>query len=161
MYDRAAILGGEWWRAFTGQWVHFSASHLFWNLLIVVPAGVWAERLEPRRARALFLVAPVLIGAALTECVPDLIRYAGLSGVAAAMLAFLAAAQLKAGTKDRWFWVVVLVVLGLKIAAELLLTTPVLTQVPDSAIRSVPLAHVAGVVAALLVLNFRRRRAKR
>jgi len=40
LYDRTAILRGEWWRLWTGHWVHFSFSHLAWNLAVLLGAGL-------------------------------------------------------------------------------------------------------------------------
>src|SRR5687767_10962338 len=39
VYDREAILSGEFWRMFTGQYVHLSTSHLIYNLLGLGLAG--------------------------------------------------------------------------------------------------------------------------
>ena len=35
VYDRSAILTGELWRLVTGHWVHFSASHLFYDVTVL------------------------------------------------------------------------------------------------------------------------------
>jgi rhomboid family GlyGly-CTERM serine protease len=158
-FDRLQVMDGEWWRLVTGHWVHFSPSHLFWNLAVLVPAGAWAERLAPVRTRVLFLLAPAVIGAVLFAADPALLHYAGLSGVAAAVLAMLAWTQLSAGHADRWFWRAVLAVLAVKIAAELLLGQPAFARFAGSSVRPVPLAHLAGVVCAGVV-HFARRRKK-
>ncbi len=150
-YDRLQVLDGQWWRMLTGHWVHFSVSHLLWNLAVLVPAGAWVERLSPRRTRVLFVVAPAVIGGSLLAADPTLLRYAGLSGIAAAVLALLAFTQLSAGHADRWFWRTVLGLLAVKIAAELWLGRPALAHFADSSIRPVPLAHLAGVACAAAV----------
>lgn len=155
-FDRARIAEGEWWRALTGHWVHFSGSHLAWNLALFVPAGVWAERLLPARTRALLAISPFVIGFSLFGLLPALERYAGLSGIAAGLLAFLSLAQLRIAEKDRWFWWSVLVLMALKIATEAVLASPLLAQFPDPTVRSVPLAHLAGVVTGVGVLYGRR-----
>lgn len=158
VWDRSRILEGQWWRVITGQLVHFSPSHLLWNLAVLLPAGIWSERLEPVRARLLYLVGSLVIGFALLAFEPHLLRYGGLSGLAAAMLAFLALAQLRTETADRWFWRLVLALLALKIVAEVILASPLLAHIPDPAVRSVPLAHLGGIVAALFTLHARPRR---
>jgi rhomboid family GlyGly-CTERM serine protease len=159
-FDRLQVMDGEWWRLVTAHWVHFGVSQLCWNLVVLVPAGVWVERLAPVRTRVLFLLAPVVIGAALFAADPTLLHYAGLSGMTAAILALLAFTQLSAAHADRWFWRAVLAVLGVKIAAELLLMDPALARFSDASVRPVPLAHLAGVVCAGAVHNARRRREK-
>lgn len=151
IYDRTKVLRGEWWRLFTGHWVHFSASHLWWNLAVLVPAGAWVERLVPARARVLFGLAPVVIGVVLFAADPALQQYAGLSGVAAGVLALLALTQLAAGAADRWFWWAVLGLIAVKIVAELMFGQPALARFADTAIRPVPLAHLAGVACGSMV----------
>ena len=42
IYDRALLLHGEIWRAWTAHVVHFGSSHLFWNLAVFLAAGCWA-----------------------------------------------------------------------------------------------------------------------
>jgi rhomboid family GlyGly-CTERM serine protease len=161
VFDRLLIRNGEWWRVLTSHWVHFSPGHLFWNLAVLVPAGGWAERLQPARTRVFYVISPLLIGAALYGLEPNLVRYAGLSGMAAGALALLALAQLGAGAEDRWFWRTVLALLALKIVAEVAVASPLLAHFPDPGMRSVPLSHVAGVVAGIMALYGRRRRSGR
>ena len=151
VFERAAIRQGEWWRLWTGNWVHFSSSHLLWNLVVLVPAGIWVERLAPARARFLLLLAPAVIGGAILVIEPALQRYGGLSGVAAGVLALLAIEQLARGAADRWFWWAVLVLLAAKIVGEMVAGHALFAQFNDLVLRTVPLAHVAGVVSALAV----------
>lgn len=157
VYERSLILQGEWWRCATGNWVHFSGSHLFWNLAVLVPVGIWLERSWPFRARLFLIVAPVAIGLALLAIDPGLSRYGGLSGVTAGMLALLALTQLAAGPNDRWFWRAVLGLLALKIVAEMLVERPYFARFVEGDVYAVPLAHLTGVFCAC-ALHFRRRR---
>jgi rhomboid family GlyGly-CTERM serine protease len=161
VYDRLRIHDGEWWRVFTGAWVHFSSSHLLWNLAVLVPAGIWCERLAPGRTRWLLLLAPVVIGGIVYAAEPGLERFAGLSGVASAMLTLLAVTQLRLSDSDRWFWRAVLALLALKVAAEAIRASPVLAHFPDPGMRSVALAHLAGIGFALVVHAVRRGRRSR
>ncbi len=165
LYERAAILNGEYWRLWTGHLVHFGQSHLFWNLTIFALASCWAERLAPARARLLLALAPGVIGLALLALDPALRTYGGLSGVAAAQLAFLAFTQLAlnpangpGAASDRWFWRAVLALLLLKIAVEFAADQPFFARFA-SGVRSVPLAHLAGFLVASTVHRSRRRRA--
>jgi rhomboid family GlyGly-CTERM serine protease len=166
---------GEYWRLWTGHFVHFGWSHLLWNLAVFAVAGSWAERVAPRRARVLLIVAPPIIGVALFGLDPELGFYGGLSGVTAAMLTFLAFAQLariaeteaaavvvvagaearSAAPSDRWFWRTVLALIILKIAAEFAVSSPLLARFASEGIQPVPLAHLAGVLAATYVQRLR------
>ncbi|MDB6127359.1 MAG: Rhomboid family protein, partial [Verrucomicrobia bacterium] len=113
IFDRTAILHGAAWRVWTGNVVHFGPSHLLWNLAVFVPAGIWLERITPRAARCLLALSPALVGATMLVFQPTLDRYAGLSGVAAGVLALLAFTQLTRPRGDHWFWWSVLVLLAL------------------------------------------------
>jgi len=157
VFERTRILQGEAWRLWTGNWVHFSPSHLWWNLAVLLPAGIWAERLAPERTRRFFLFAPFIIGGTLLLVDPALARYGGLSGLAAGLLVLLALEQISHGAPDRWFWWAVLALLGLKVAVELSADRTLLARFSDPALHPAPLAHVAGIFAALLG-RFRRRR---
>ncbi len=156
-YERDAVRHGEWWRLWTSHFVHFGASHLIWNLAVLLPAAAWSERLSPQRARLLLLLGPGFIGGALYILDPALQRYAGLSGVAAALLAFLALTQLSRGTSDRWFWAAVLLLLAVKVIAEFLAERPLFARFVEPGAYPVPLAHLVGIMAAGAAHTFGRR----
>ena len=163
LYDRAAVVQGDYWRLWTGHLVHFGPSHLFWNLLVFALASIWVERLAPARTRLLLALAPGVIGLALLALDPVLEIYGGLSGLAAAMLAFLALTQLaqKSGaprpTSDRWFWRGVLALILIKIAVEFAVEQPLFARFAPSGVRPVPLAHLMGFLTASLVHRRRSR----
>lgn len=160
-WDRLQILSGEWWRVLTGNWVHLDRSRLWWNVAVLLPAGVWAEYVQPWRARALYLIAPLIVGGALYTLEPQLIRFGGLSGVATAFVVFLALAQLKITDTDRWFWRLVLALVALKIITEVLLASRVFAHYSDPTMRATALSHVAGAAAGVIALGARRRRRRK
>ena len=157
IYDRTRILTGEAWRLWTGHWVHLSAAQCCWNLAVLVPAGAWAERIAPQRTRLLLALGPGIISGVLLAFDPALARYAGLSGLAAGLLALLSFTQLSAKDADRWFWWSTLGLLAAKIGVESFVTQPLFAPYADPAVPAVPLAHVAGVATAG-VLHVARRR---
>ena len=182
LYERAAILRGEYWRLWTGHLVHFGASHLGWNLAVLAVAGIWCERLAPGRTRVLLALAPGVIGVGLYGLEPRLITYGGLSGLATALLTFLAYTQLArlaapvpaigsaptaptpapdaasapASPSDRWFWRAVLALIILKTAAEFAVEQPFFARYAPAGIRAVPLAHLLGILAATVIHRRRR-----
>jgi rhomboid family GlyGly-CTERM serine protease len=158
LYERPAILQGEIWRLWTGHWVHFSGAHLFWNLAVLLPAGIWAEQLAPKAFRILCFLSAGIIGATLLAFDPMLTRYGGLSGIAAAALAFLALTRFSARAGDRWFWRGVLVLLALKVGIDLSAHHSLLAHLEESGIQTVPLAHLGGILSAVVVHAFRHRR---
>lgn len=81
-YQWSAVQQGEWWRLFTGHWVHIDHWHLAVNL-----AGVWLIWLwcgpgfGPGRWLLTTLVCSLTIGAGLYLLDPDVAWYRGFSGV--------------------------------------------------------------------------------
>jgi rhomboid family GlyGly-CTERM serine protease len=162
LLERAAVQRGELWRWWTGQFVHFGASHLGWNLAVFIVAGGWVERVDAARARIYFALAPAVIGAVLLGFDPALERYGGLSGLTAGAVALLAIMQLgrdeEAARDDRWFWIAVLVLLAAKIGAEFFREQAVFARFGSNDVHVVPLAHLAGVACAAVVYFSRRKR---
>lgn len=151
IYDRHLIFAGQLWRLWTGHLVHFGRSHIFWDLCVFVPAGIWLERLHPRIARWFLAASPVFISALLLLCDPTLERYGGLSGVATGVLVLLACCRLRGGPNEPpWFWIAVLVLVAVKIGLELFSGTTLLVS-GFTTVRNVPLAHVGGALAAVLL----------
>jgi rhomboid family GlyGly-CTERM serine protease len=81
-YDRSALAGGEVWRIVTAHLVHLNAVHLLLNLLglLLLCELQWGE-LPLRHGFGLFVFSAVAISAALWWLHPELLWYAGLSGV--------------------------------------------------------------------------------
>ena len=168
LYERADIIRGQYWRLWTGHLVHFGASHLGWNLAVFAVAAIWSERLAPGRTRVLLALVPGVIGVGLYGLEPRLVTYGGLSGLATAVLTFLAYTQLArlaapapssapaadsdpASASDRWFWRAVLALVLLKTAAEFAVEQPFFARYAPAGIRAVPLAHLLGILAATVI----------
>ncbi|MBI2515985.1 MAG: rhombosortase [Opitutae bacterium] len=149
-YRRDALVGGELWRAWTDHLAHFGASHLFWNLLLFLPTGVWLERNQPWLFRAYLFFSAPLISAVLYFVQPDLLAYRGLSGLAAGMLVLLSCWQLSCGSRreSSWFWFLVLTLLAGKIICELITGNALLASDLQD-VGPVPMAHVSGGGTAL------------
>jgi rhomboid family GlyGly-CTERM serine protease len=149
IYDRKLIFQGEFWRMWTGHVVHFGLSHFTWNLAVFVPSGWWLERLWPKTTRWYYAVSPLVTSVAMLALDPTLTRYAGLSGLATGMLVLLAALQLgRRAEEPAWFWVSVLLLVAIKIGVELFTGAPVFVS-GFGDIRTVPLAHIFGIVCAV------------
>ena len=150
-YDRTAILRGEFWRLWTGHLVHFSASHLGWDLLAAAFAGAWIERAQFRGGRWLWILAPPVISLILLIGDPALERYGGLSGMATAAVVFACLGELRRPDARRGFWQAMLALVALKVGWEFLTGETIFAHFDSIAVRAVPLSHAAGVVAALRV----------
>ena len=161
VYDRAKIMGGEFWRLLTGHWVHFSGSHLFWNLAVLFPAGVWLERLNPTALRWTLVLSPLAISLALLAFDPSLVRYAGISGVASGVLVALAVDSLCTQSGARRWWLAVLVFFAVKVAVEAHNGgQPLNPELVAQGVRSVPLAHVVGAAVGTSAVLLNRARKK-
>ncbi len=151
VYDRTAILSGEVWRLLTGNWVHFSATHLLYDLLALGIAGWIIERRGYPYFGLLCVLAAVGISAALLAGSPEVQSYGGLSGVATGAIVYLALHGLKEPGPWRWICLAVLVLTAGKVLLESVtgrLTFAAVDRVPFV---PVPLSHlVGGLTAALL-----------
>ena len=150
LYQRQEIFAGELWRVATGHFVHFGASHLAWNALVVLVAGSWAETLAPGRVRFYWVTAPVAIGLTLLALDPALATYGGLSGVATGLVVLLAAELWRRGGRDRAWAAALFGLTALKLFADTRGFGGVV-RYADETIRTVPLAHAAGAVWAAAV----------
>lgn len=149
LYERTAILHGEWWRLWTCHWVHFSMSHLAWNLVVLLGAGAWLERRHPGLVIAYTLLGAPLISLTLLLGEPAMQTYGGLSGIATGVVVLLALTELGRHGRDRAWWWGLLILVAAKIAFDATQTEPLLAGFGTQAVRSSVLAHAAGAAAAL------------
>ena len=162
VFDRAAILDGEWWRLATGPLVHFSFGHLVWDVLVFVAAGwaiAWSGFPRFGWVCAWAFVAPGLLFLATT---PELARYGGLSGPAMAAVAYLSLHH-AVGTKVRSARVLWLAMLGATVAKtgwEVAYGSTLFVATEGPAWRVVPAAHLVGILGALLVFAWTWREAR-
>ena len=150
LYERSAILNGEWWRIGTGNFAHFSGSHLGWNLVVLIPTGLWLESLWPRLARSFLALSPWVVGLALLGFEPRLETYAGLSGVVIGLVTLLGLQLRRHSPQDRWWANALLLLVLIKLAAEGVKGGPLFARFTDHAIGVAFIAHLAGVLSALL-----------
>lgn len=157
-YLRESLFAGELWRLWTGHAVHFSSSHLWWNLAVFVPSAAWLERLDPRGGRVFLLVAAPALSLFLLAFDPLLLRYGGLSGLATGTLVLLATLQLsrRDPREPAWFWWGVLAVVAAKLGTEHFTQAPLLASNMGD-VRTVPLAHLGGALLAAAAWLWRRR----
>ena len=81
-YDRIAILHGQWWRLFTGNFVHLGWSHLWLNLAGWVLVWLLFKAQMPLKTWFVSTVFCGLgVGLGLLWGAPDLSWYVGLSGL--------------------------------------------------------------------------------
>lgn len=145
VFDRSAIAAGEVHRLLTGHWVHSDMQHALWDIAALALLGVLFER----RLRGAMFVA-LALGTLVVDVwlwwgMPALAQYCGLSGILNSLLA--------AGGLHLWRQTHAPIVLGVlaaagtKVLVELFADTALFT---NTAWRSVPSAHIAGLAAGVL-----------
>ena len=156
VFDRAAIGAGEWWRVVTGSWVHLSTAHLLYDALAVLIAGWLLER-DGAPLRSIVLAAASAVGVGVLIGMPEITRYAGLSGIAYALVSYLALSGL--GERGTWrrLCVTTLLVLAAKLSFELSTGRFLLVAQGDEIV-AVPLAHAVGMAVAVIFFSIDRAR---
>lgn len=115
-YDRTAIAAGQWWRCYTGSWVHYSFSHLAMNVVaLALIAGVLLADLPWRLWLLLLALLPWAVSLGLWYGQPQCQIYAGFSGVIEGLLFF---ALWRAWRRDPWLYGLALVFFGARLVYE-------------------------------------------
>ena len=118
VYDRIAVAEGQWWRVVTGHFIHYSWPHLANNLLALVPAAWLVETRYAKDGLPLVVGASVAIGVALLIGEPGIAEFRGASGVALALLGYVALRGLHEQPRWRVVCLLALVLLCAKLVAE-------------------------------------------
>jgi rhomboid family GlyGly-CTERM serine protease len=151
IYDRAAIIHGEIWRLLTGNLVHFSITHLVYNLIAWLIAGTIIEFHGYRFFPALCLSSSIFIGVTLFILEPELYFYAGLSGMVSAAVTYLCLHGI--GEKGIWRWLCAATLTGLitKTVIEMRSGSSFMLLISEENFAPVPLSHLAGIIAAIFL----------
>lgn len=148
MLDRERLAAGELWRLWSGHLVHYSPSHLVWDVLVFVACGSFIET-SNRKSFALLLVSSATaIGAVLLALLPAMRAYGGLSGLNMALLTYAGVALVRSGSM-RAMGVVILSAVTIKIVGENFGFPGQLVTFSNH-VRSVPLSHLAGACCGLV-----------
>ena len=104
VYDRAAILHGEWWRLWTGNFVHFGWLHF------ALDTGLWfligwtlVYNYKNRLNAAALALMPLAVTLTILVFDPGMMRYGGISGMNVGFVVWLALAGWQRSRRD-WFW---------------------------------------------------------
>lgn len=146
-FEHEGLIHGEWWRLVTGHWMHADLGHLFWNVIGLLVLGVILERRSAQLLAWSVAAGVVAVDLLLISPFSTLQRYCGLSGV---LNTLLGVALYIIWRENRSPLVLVSAVICMaKIVLEVALGRSVITDIswPPYAV-----AHVAGVLGAVLVL---------
>ena len=155
-----ARIASQPWRAVTAAFVHWTPIHLAANLAgcAVLALLGWRARLGRREALAGLIALPLTqLGLWLR---PELLHYAGLSGVLHALVAIAALSLLQRGGRERLIGAGILLGLALKLALEQPFG-PVLRATPGFDFPVAPLAHLSGALAGAMAWGLTMRRSKK
>ena len=141
--DRDAIMGGQLWRIVTGNFVHFSPSHLLYDLVVVAIAGVSLERRQWPVA-GIVAASGIAIGFAVLWFEPMLAIYGGLSGIACTLAVIAALDSTAASGLTRATGIAFLILVAVKLWWEWRSGTFVFVSGSAAEIRPVPLVHLVG-----------------
>jgi rhomboid family GlyGly-CTERM serine protease len=161
--DRA-LVASEPWRILTGHLSHFSASHLAYDLAVLIALGWACESRWPRRTRAALCLGLPVCSAAVLFGAPAIDLYRGLSGADSILLVLLAA-RLHVERAFRSAWTrhlpaLVGILFLCKVGYELR-TDAALFAGAAGRFVPVPLAHLAGGAVGLLAALWPARRPSR
>lgn len=148
IFDRTGILNGEIWRLLTAHLVHFTGSHLFFNLSVFVVAACIIEKENRSHLILLSIFSALIISITLLVFNPDMVYYGGLSGVAVCLIYYSAFLKIR---EQRWKTIssVIVVCLPVKVLLEIYSNTSVLSCLGDQPFVNMPVSHVAGLLTGI------------
>lgn len=148
---RDGLAFGEFWRLFTGHFVHFTRSHLVTNLAALGMLLLLMRRATGWQIFWLGLATPLLLGGLLYLARPDLAAYGGLSGWISALFITIAADHMRNRTWFSYLFRVSVILFVAKIILEFSLGRSFVTHL-GPAVMVEPAAHALGAAIALLGL---------
>lgn len=151
IYDRKSILGGEWWRLITGNFVHYTVAHLTFDVAALLVVGTILEQQCNRYLWLVYFTAGTAIGLVVYFVLPELRYYGGLSGIVTAAIVYLCMSGINKLCDLRWLYLSVLVLVAIKIGVEFSSGTSLLVSMESQPFVSVPESHLAGACTAFLV----------
>jgi rhomboid family GlyGly-CTERM serine protease len=143
VYDRGAIEAGQLARLWTGNFVHFGWLHFLADTGLWLIIGWFVERAHPWTARASIVLLPLAVTGAVYFFDPQMMRYAGLSGMNVGFLVFLALTGWQKSWRD-WFWPAILGIHVLELVLESTWGHGAI-EFDEPAIRVATIAHIGGI----------------
>jgi rhomboid family GlyGly-CTERM serine protease len=154
VYERQAILEGDVWRLVTAVFVHFSLSHMFWDMLVFAAAGLAVEASGYRGFLCVCGFAAIVPGIYFLLTSPEITRYGGLSGLATGAVAYLCLCKVDGAGRDRIPWLAILALLCMKIAVESVSHVSIFVVSKNIPIHVLPSVHAIGCVGAFIVCKW-------
>ncbi len=160
-YDRAQVEGGgEWWRLMTGQLVHWTARMACVDLGVVLLLGAWLERYNRGLLAAACLAGLLVTGTGIHLLAPQVGISRGASGMATTLFVLLALVILRdrQSRVERGLAALALALIVAKIIWESASSSPLTAGPFPEGVVVLPLAHLLGGLAAVIVFGLSRLR---
>lgn len=109
LYNRAGIANGEYWRIWTGHWVHFGWEHFIPDTGLFLILGWLLQTHHAWFSRLSLVLMTLWVSAAIYWFEPSMARYGGLSAIDLGMLLYLAGQGWQKRWTD-WFWPAVIAI---------------------------------------------------
>ncbi len=150
IFDRNAVAQGEAWRLVSSHYVHFTGTHLAYNLLAFCAAGWIVERKNCFHFAILYVLMALVISISLFFLKPAMSHYGGLSGMACGFILYCA--LVKAGEPGPWRNIsqMIIICLPIKITIEAYNSASILPYWGHQTFVIMPISHVTGITVALL-----------
>ena len=154
---RDAVAAGQLWRIATGNLVHFSVSHLVYDLIAVGMTGAMLER-DGHRLSGVVVASSIAIGLAVLLFAPGVAIYGGLSGVAYTLVVLATLHRLSATARERAVAATVLVLAAVKLGWEIRSGAFLFVGGSSAGFVPVPLTHLTGALVGVAAFFCQRAR---
>ncbi len=134
-------------RLLTCHFTHFSYEQLAWDAFAFLLLGIACERRNRAAFHATLLASAIVIPIAVLLFAPNVTAYRGLSGIDSALFALLLTLERR---RSRMVMLCA-VAFAAKIAFELTTGSAVFVSDMGADVVSVPIAHLAGALVAVIV----------
>ena len=150
-YKREAIIAGEWWRLWSGHFVHFTAMHAFVNCtLLLLLSALLMRAYSWKLVWGLLLLGSPVISLALICFAPEMVSYRGASALAALVMALLISHTLSHVRRTAAYFLYALIIAWLaKLSIEA--TGGINFSDLPPAVHVAWQAHVAGILIGITV----------
>lgn len=139
-------------RVLTCHWLHWSADHLIWDLVVFALLGAICEWRSLRCYLWTVLLSAITIPLSVMYWIPQVGTYRGLSGIDTALFGLLVSSLLVRRIRERdrsgaLLFSVLLIAMSGKIAMEMISQANIF--VSDSSFVPVPLVHLVGAIIGM------------
>ncbi|MEX2964774.1 rhombosortase [Microbulbifer sp. TYP-18] len=150
VFDRNAIFDGEIWRIITGHLVHFSTTHLTFNLFAFLVLGYVMENKKYPNPYIFYFSLSMIISICLLIFKPHMNYYGGLSGIAYGILYYCALMGIKEARPWQTICLFAVFFVPIKIAVEIYINASPLPSGSGKLFIPMQTSHISGCLVAII-----------